>query len=120
MWPQPPNQRTPLAAQSPDPVEAPEEQTVNSEQQESIREARENVRRETAAANDNGPDADVPTGPVIPPPKQDYREGIPIPGKPGFVFNPFTNRPVDVRAIPPGTLVRDPEDPNPDHKFRVP
>ena len=45
---------------------------------------------------------------------------VPIPGKEGFVFNPFTNDPVDVRAIPPGTLVRDPNDPNPDHKFRVP
>ena len=43
-----------------------------------------------------------------------------IPGKEGFVFNPYTNNPVDVRGIPSGTLVRDPQDPNKDHKFRVP
>ena len=49
-----------------------------------------------------------------------YRVADPIPNKPGFVFNPFTNEPVDARAIPPGTLIRDPNDPNPDHKFRVP
>ena len=55
-----------------------------------------------------------------PPARKDYRVAVPIPGKEGFVFNPFTNDPVDVRAIPPGTLVRDPNDPDPDHKFRVP
>ena len=50
----------------------------------------------------------------------DYRRAILIPGKEGFVFNPFTNNPVDVRGIPSGTLVRDPQDPNTEHKFRVP
>ena len=54
-----------------------------------------------------------------PAPTQDYRVAVPVPGKPGFVFNPFTNAPVDVRGIPPGTLVRDPND-VPDHHFRVP
>lgn len=48
------------------------------------------------------------------------REGIPIPGKPGFIFNPWTNNPTDVRGIPAGTLVRDPQDPDKSHKFRVP
>ncbi|MFT5905089.1 MAG: hypothetical protein ACI9E1_000679 [Cryomorphaceae bacterium] len=43
-----------------------------------------------------------------------------VPGKPGFVFNPFTNGMVDLRGIPAGTKVRDPSDPNPDHIFRVP
>lgn len=33
----------------------------------------------------------------------------PIPGKPGYVFSPYTNRVVDVRDIPSGTLVMDPE-----------
>lgn len=44
---------------------------------------------------------------------------VPIPDRPGFFFNPFTNSPVDGRAIPPGTLIRDPNDPDPDHKFRL-
>ena len=44
----------------------------------------------------------------------------PVPGKPGFVFNPFTDKIVDVRGLPPGQLTRDPTDPNPDHKFRIP
>lgn len=54
------------------------------------------------------------------PDKPDYRRAIPIPGREGMVFNPFTNNPVDVRGIPSGSLVRDPADPNMDHKFRVP
>lgn len=49
-----------------------------------------------------------------------YRTAIAIPGKPGFVYNPWTNKAVDVRAIPSGQLIRDPNDGNPDHKFRVP
>lgn len=53
-------------------------------------------------------------------PKSKYRTAVPIPGKPGFVFNPWTNKAVDVRGVPGGMLVRDPNDGNPDHKFRVP
>jgi len=49
-----------------------------------------------------------------------YRYALQIPGKEGFVFNPFTNNPVDVRGIPSGTLVRDPQDGDANHKFRVP
>ena len=49
-----------------------------------------------------------------------YRKASSIPGKPGFVFNPWTNKAVDVRGIPAGSVVRDPNDGNPDHKFRVP
>lgn len=52
------------------------------------------------------------------PPK--IRTAVTIPGKPGFVFNPWTNDVVDVRGLPPGTLARDPQDSNPDHIFRVP
>ena len=44
----------------------------------------------------------------------------PVPGRPGFVYNPWTNKQVDVRGLPPGTLVRDPDDRNPDHRFRIP
>ena len=53
-------------------------------------------------------------------PQSKYRSAMAIPGKPGFVFNPWTNKSVDVRGIPSGTLIRDPNDGNPDHKFRVP
>jgi|TARA_B110000495_G_C22968868_1_gene568468 hypothetical protein len=53
-------------------------------------------------------------------PKSKYRTAVAIPGKPGFVFNPWTNKAVDVRGVPGGMLVRDPNDGNPDHKFRVP
>ena len=49
-----------------------------------------------------------------------YRTARAIVTKPGYVFNPWTNRAVDVRGIPNGTLIRDPNDGNPDHKFRVP
>jgi len=44
----------------------------------------------------------------------------PVPGKPGMVFNPFTNNHVDVNGIPSGTKVRDPNDSNQAHIFRVP
>ena len=56
--------------------------------------------------------------PIKPPSK--YRTAMVIPGKPGFVFNPWTNKSVDVRGIPSGTLIRDPNDGDPTHKFRVP
>jgi hypothetical protein len=44
----------------------------------------------------------------------------PVPDKPGFVYNPFTQNQVDVRGIPSGTKVRDPHDSNPAHIFKVP
>ncbi len=43
-----------------------------------------------------------------------------VPGKAGTVFNPFTNNHVDVNGIPSGTKVRDPNDSNQAHIFRVP
>ncbi len=64
---------------------------------------------------------------IIPPITRDpvkrtskYRTARAIVTKPGYVFNPWTNKAVDVRGIPSGTLIRDPNDGNPDHKFRVP
>ena len=113
--PYPPNPRAPLAAQSPEPVQKKSTSTASSREQQRIREARAGARRKAA----NSTRSEAPSDPS-PPPKKDFRTGVPIPGKEGFVFNPFTNNPVDVRAIPPGTLVRDPQDPNADHKFRVP
>ncbi len=92
-------------------------QDITSGQQSDLQESRDRISSEPSAG-DPAPD---PQNPVSePPPRQDYRIAVPIPGKEGFVFNPFTNDPVDVRAIPSGTLVRDPNDPDPDHKFRVP
>lgn len=46
--------------------------------------------------------------------------GAHIPDRPGYIFNPFTQNAVDIRGIPPNSLVRDPVDPNHDHKFRTP
>ncbi len=44
-----------------------------------------------------------------------------IPGKTGFVFNPYTYEPVDVRGIPSGSTVIDPNDPDKaTHRFKVP
>lgn len=44
-----------------------------------------------------------------------------MPNQPGFVFSPFSNKIVDVRDIPSGTLVADPTFPAEEKKhFRVP
>ena len=94
--------------------------TVTSPEQKQLADAREKANRESNQdPNLNGGDP-TPTPPPDPGAKKDFPQGIQIPGKDGFVFNPYNNNPVDVRGIPPGTLVRDPQDPNPDHKFRVP
>ena len=114
-----PNPRT--SGGDPAPVATPPpSEVVTSPEQEEIRRARKEAAREAERRNT---EADPPkpsgnnggnTG------GSDYRRAIPIPGKEGFVFNPFTNNPVDVRGIPSGTLVRDPQDTNTEHKFRVP
>lgn len=52
--------------------------------------------------------------------RPDYPTASPVPGKPGFVFNPWTHNIVDVKGIAPGKLCRDPEDADVTHKFRVP
>ncbi|MGE9268917.1 MAG: hypothetical protein ACQKBY_12545 [Verrucomicrobiales bacterium] len=54
-----------------------------------------------------------------PKPKPKYDTALAIPGREGFVFNPHTNEPVDVRGIPSGSLVTDPNDAE-GRKFRVP
>jgi hypothetical protein len=43
-----------------------------------------------------------------------------VPGRSGFVFNPFTGNIVDVRGLSEGLLVRDPQDSDRSHTFRVP
>lgn len=43
-----------------------------------------------------------------------------VPGRPGFVFNPYTQNMVDVDGIPSGTKVKDPQDSDENHTFYVP
>jgi len=43
-----------------------------------------------------------------------------IPGKPGWVYNPYNNNPVLVEGIPSGKKVRDQQDPDESHVFRIP
>ena len=117
MYPYPPNPNGPLVAQSPE-VTA-QDDSIESERQKRIRDAREEARRDTEDSVNIDPVAPPDPSPN-PPPKQNYRTAVAIPGKQGFVFNPFTNDPVDVRSIPSGTLVIDPHDPKSEHKFRVP
>ncbi|YCM46670.1 hypothetical protein V2O64_11630 [Verrucomicrobiaceae bacterium 227] len=91
---------------------------------------RDQKRRDAAAAakakaSDPEPPkiTNKPTVPKIPAPttnRPKYKTAVAIPGTSGFVYNPWTNKAVDVRGIPSGELVRDPHDSNPDHKFRVP
>jgi hypothetical protein len=46
---------------------------------------------------------------------------IPVPGRPGYVTSPHSGKIVDVRDIPPGTLVADPDFPAGEGRhFRVP
>lgn len=94
--------------------------------------AREKKRREAAEAAKNGGTGTTATPttsgggtPTPPAPttttnKPKYKTAVSIPGKPGYVYNPWTNKAVDVRAVPSGELVRDPHDPNQSHIFRVP
>ncbi|NNC89005.1 MAG: hypothetical protein HKN82_11155 [Akkermansiaceae bacterium] len=114
-----------LPAQVPD-VQAtqPTDPTVSSAEQKTVRKAREKVSRSASSSgsSSSGGSSSTPKPSTGTPEvkKTDYRYALEIPGKDGFVFNPYTNNPVDVRGIPSGTLVRDPQDSNPDHKFRVP
>ena len=46
--------------------------------------------------------------------------GVVLPGRPGYILNPYSITIVDVRGLPVGTLVRDPRDPVKRRAFRVP
>ena len=92
------------------------QQDLTSEQQRQIDENRERLKRqEEDRANDIGRN-NPPSNPV----KPKYPTAAAVPGKPGFVFNPYTHNIVDVDGIGSGKLCRDPEDSDPTHKFRVP
>lgn len=62
----------------------------------------------------SGSDVDEPGRP------RSYPFAVVLPGKPGYVLNPYTNTMVDVQGLKPGTLVRDPRDPDKERPFRVP
>ncbi len=72
----------------------------------------------SGSSNATGGTTTPPTPPVVKPKVIKY--AAMVPGKEGFVFNPYTQNQVDVKGIPSGTKVRDPHDPNPAHIFRVP
>lgn len=43
-----------------------------------------------------------------------------VAGRPGYVFNPYTQNMVEVNGLVSGTKVRDPLDPDPNNIFLVP
>ncbi len=101
------------------PEQVQEEERKKQERIRANEEARK--RREALEAEKNERITPVEPGTRDPvKPQSKYRTAMSIPGKPGFVYNPWTNRSVDVRGIPSGTLIRDPNDGDPTHKFRVP
>lgn len=56
-----------------------------------------------------------------PPARDDVPIAVQVDGRPGFVLSPYNSKAVDVRDIPPGTLVADPTYPPEEKKFfRVP
>ena len=85
-------------------------QTVTSPEQKEIR------QQETVAQSSTTSSITTPAIPTV----TNYPVAMPIPGKPGYVYNPYNNNPVYVQGIASGKIVRDPQDPNLDHKFRVP
>ncbi|MBT8043501.1 MAG: hypothetical protein KJO79_01005 [Verrucomicrobiae bacterium] len=98
------------------------QQALTDEQQRQIEENRQRLERQEEArrnaANDSS-NGNLPNG-TSKPDKPKYPTASAVPGKPGFVFNPYTHNIVDVKGIASGKLCRDPEDSDPTHKFRVP
>ncbi len=95
------------------------QQTATDEKQRQIEADRrrlkqkEAARRKKLAAENNTVSAPKPA-------KPNYPTATAVPGKEGFVFNPYTQNIVDIRGVASGKLVRDPEDADLTHKFRVP
>lgn len=91
------------------------QQVLTDEQQRQLDEERARLERERQEREAQANNALTP-----PSTKPKYPTAAAVPGKPGFVFNPYTHNIVDVKGIASGKLVRDPEDNDPTHKFRVP
>jgi len=98
-------------APEPAPVYNPN-QTVSSQAQKEIRRY-EDLK---PTVQPTTPSISAPSLPV----KKSYPIAVPIPGKSGWVYNPYNNNPVMIQGIASGKTVRDPKDPNTDHKFKVP
>ncbi len=49
----------------------------------------------------------------------DIPYAIPVPGRPGYVYSPYTDSPVNVRDVPAGTIITDPNDGNRSQRFRI-
>lgn len=98
-------------------TEAEGQPALTDEEQRQIEENRQRLEREEAERRNA--QGDLPARPDGAS-KPKYPTAAVVPGKPGFVFNPYTHNIVDVKGIASGKLCRDPEDPDPSHKFRVP
>ncbi len=97
------------------------QQSLTDEEQRQLDESRDRLRRQqdAEASNNNQSSGNNTTTPPKPK-KTNYPTASAVPGKAGFVFNPYTHSIVDVKGIGSGKLVKDPEDADPTHKFRVP
>ena len=84
-------------------------QTISSPSQKTM-------RRVESLSAPTTPSISAPTLPT----KKAYPTAMPIAGKPGYVYNPYNNNPVFVEGIAAGKTVRDPKDPNTNHKFLLP
>ncbi|MGJ8657613.1 MAG: hypothetical protein ACSHX6_14290 [Akkermansiaceae bacterium] len=94
-------------------LEREEKNRLNAEKREAAE------YRDQVASNATGSiTPEVAKPPVVKPAVVKF--AAPVPGKQGFVYNPYTHNQVDVRGIPSGTKVRDPHDSNPAHIFKVP
>lgn len=104
------------------PAGKPPEKTVTSEQQQKIKEQRNQLANEAdtkkkvaedtaSGSGDTGSSAGGSGGTsttTVDEKRTDYAFANKVPGKEGFVFSPYNNKIVDVRDIPSGTLVQDP------------
>ncbi|MGB0775273.1 MAG: hypothetical protein ACPGUY_05470, partial [Akkermansiaceae bacterium] len=110
---------------NPQPPRAPQDDLLpadaTSEEARQIEENRRRIREQEARRNRIENERRDPVTPPKPPTqKKNYPTAAAVPGRDGYVFNPFTNNIVDVRGIASGKLVRDPDDADASHKFRVP
>ena len=112
---------------TPPPVQPPQQPVLTPEQQflldqSNANNANPNAQGNTALNPSNMNGQVPPTQPATPPVSgvKNYPTAAPVPGKEGFVFNPYTHNIVDVKGIASGKLCRDPEDADVTHKFRVP
>lgn len=112
--PQKPVQKTPTAA----------EQQKIKEQRDGLKE-KEDLAKKDEVKPTNTEAITTPSGETPKPPteekKTDYPVAMKAPGREGYVLSPFNNKLIDVRDMPPGTLVSDPTYPESAMKrFRVP